>query len=99
MRLQQARDGYNFNADAQRLSIELGPKPTSLTRWESEELDLVFQDVHPRRFDTQAEKEGVIGGILNSLTDAMARAFGPDLVFGRDGSARFQIQFLFPKKR
>ncbi len=76
MPLHHTRDGYNFNADAQTLAIKPGPKPITLTRWELERLGLIFQDVHPIRFDTEAEKEGVIGGILNSLTDALARCRG-----------------------
>ncbi len=78
MPLHHTRDGYNFNADAQTLAIEPGSKPITLTRWELERLGLIFQDVHPIRFDTEAEKEGVIGGILNSLTDALARCRGPE---------------------
>ncbi len=76
MALRYQREGYTFHADAQTLAIEPGSKAITLTRWELERLGLIFQDVHPIRFDTEAEKEGVIGGILNSLTDAMARCRG-----------------------
>jgi len=45
MPLHHTRDGYNFNADAQTLSIEPGLKPIILTRWELERLGLIFQDI------------------------------------------------------
>lgn len=76
MPLHHTRDGYNFNADAQTLSIGPGPKPVTLTRWELERLGLIFQDVHPLRFDTETEKEGVIEAIMDSLTKALARCRG-----------------------
>ena len=78
MALHYQCEGYTFRADAQTLSIKPGPKSITLTRWELERLGLIFQDVHPLRFHTEAEKEGVIGGILNSLTDALARCRGPE---------------------
>ncbi len=78
MLLFHTRNEYDFTADAPTLSIDSGHKPITLIRWELERLGLIFQDVHPIRFDTEAEKEGVIGGIMNSLTDALARCHGPE---------------------
>ena len=43
MPLHHTRDGYNFNADAHARSIEPGPKPITLTRWELERIGLIFQ--------------------------------------------------------
>ncbi len=87
MPLQHTRNGYIFRADSKTLSIEPGPKPITLTRWELERLGLVFQDIHPITFGTEAEKEGVIGGILSSLTEALTKCRG-----ARDAWVRRNLQ-------
>ena len=77
MPLYHTRDGYNFKADAQTLAIDPGPKSITLTRAELERLGLLFRvDYQIRHLDTKAGEEGVILGIMNSLTDALARCKG-----------------------
>ena len=44
MPLHHTRDGYTFRAEAHNLTIDPGPKPISLERWELEQLGLAIRD-------------------------------------------------------
>ena len=94
MALHYQCEGYTFRADAQTLSIKPGPKSITLTRWELERLGLIFQDVHPLRFDTETEKEGVVEAIMGSLTGALSRSS-----LGCHSSAPSAIDIRRPKPR
>ncbi len=52
-------------------------KPITLTRAELERLGLMFRDGYQlQHMDRDADEEGIIEAILNSLTDALARCRG-----------------------
>ncbi len=79
MPLHLNRNGYRFKADAHTLAITPGPKPITLTRPELEQLGLLFKDQHyfKHSAEDEDEEEGIIGAMMNALTDAMARCRGP----------------------
>ncbi len=77
--LHLTRNGYRFKADAHTLAIAPGPKPITLTRAELEQLGLLFKDQYYFKHTAEGEdkeEEGIIGAMMNALTDAMARCRG-----------------------
>ncbi len=79
MALHYQREGYTFRADAHTLAIDPGPAPITLTRPELEQLGLLFKDQHYFRHSAEGdEEEGIIGAMMNALTNAMARCRGPE---------------------
>ncbi len=80
MPLHISRNGYTFRADAHMLAIEPGPKLITLTRAELEQLGLLFKDQHYFKHtaeDEDEEEEGIIGAMMNALSNAMARCQSP----------------------
>ncbi len=79
MALHHTRDHYRFTADAHTLAITPSPKRITLTRAELEQLGLLFKDQYYFKHtaeDEDEEEEGVIGAMMNALTNAMARCQG-----------------------
>jgi len=82
MPLHYTRDGYRFQADAQGLTIEPGPKPIRLTRPELEQVGLEIRDDRniPLRVESEGEsdKEDPTGRIIAALHEAINRCRGPE---------------------
>ncbi len=81
MALHSSKDGYTFRADAGSLTIEPGPKATTLSRGELMQLGI------EARADQQVPLPGgqgshrVIDSILAALKEALSRCRGPEEIW------------------
>ena len=81
MPLHFSKDGYTFSADAGSLSIEAGPKATTLSRAELEQLGLTIRDDYQVPVTGEHESPGVIESILAALKEALTRCRGPEEIW------------------
>ncbi len=81
MPLHYSKDGYTFRADAGSLAIQPGPKATTLSRAELEQLGLMIRDDYQVPLTGGHESHGVIDSILAALKEALTRCRGPEEVW------------------
>jgi len=70
-----------FRADAGGLTIEPGPKATTLNRVEPEQLGLTIRDDYNVPVTGEQEPQGVIESILAALKEALTRCRGPEEIW------------------
>src|SRR5712692_1700507 len=80
MSLRYSKAGYTFSADAGSLSIEPGPRPTTLSRGELMQLGIEVRDDY-RVLTGAHESHGVIESILAALKEALTRCRGPEEIW------------------
>ncbi len=81
MPLHFSKDGYKFRADAGSLIIEPGPKATTLSRAELDQLGLTVRDDFQVPLTGGQEPHGVIESILAALKEALTRCRGPEEIW------------------
>jgi hypothetical protein len=81
MPLHFSKDGYTFRADAGSLTIEPGPKATTLSRAELEQLGLTIWDDFQVPLTGGQESHGAIDSILAALKEALTRCRGPEEIW------------------
>ncbi|MFQ5878316.1 MAG: hypothetical protein ACE5JH_11650 [Acidobacteriota bacterium] len=77
MALHYSREGYNFSAGIESLTIEPGPRPITLTRSELEQLGLAIREDFQVPPEGGRQGESMTAGILAALAQALRRLEGP----------------------
>ena len=91
MSLHHSRDGYTFSADAHTLTIQPGPKPITLQRWELEQLGLAIRDDYQVPLAEQQDEGQLIAGILSELKGALKRCEGTPHAWTRRNLRRAMV--------
>ena len=81
MPLHFSKDDYTFSADAGSLTIEPGPRPTTLSRGELMQLGIEVRDDYRVPLTGAHESPGVIESILAALKEALSRCRGPEEIW------------------
>ena len=81
MPLHYSKDGYTFRADAGSLTIEPGPRPTTLSRGELMQLGIEVRDDYRVPLTGAHESHGVIESVLAALKEALTRCRGPEEIW------------------
>jgi len=81
MPLRYSKAGYTFSTDAGSLTIEPGPRPTTLSRGELMQLGIEVRDDYRVPLTGAHESHGVIDSILAALKEALTRCRGPEEIW------------------
>ena len=76
MPLQFSKDGYTFRADAGNLTIDPGPKATTLNSAQLDHLSLTIREVYRMPLTGVQGSHGAIDSILAALKEALTRTGG-----------------------
>src|SRR5947209_8173090 len=75
------KNDYTFRVGAGSLTIEPGPRPTTLSRGELMQLGIEVRDDYRVPLTGAHEPHGVIEGILAALKEALTRCHGPEEIW------------------
>ncbi len=81
MPLRYSKAGYSFCTDAGSMTIEPGPRPTTLSRGELMQLGIEVRDDYRVPLTAGQESHGVIESILAALKETLTRCRGPEEIW------------------